>query len=175
MWPDRGDLGRLCLGRDYAPRHTAIKEEGTVKKAWLFLVLLVLVAPSALAQRAFQFRISVPSPTLGLGLEADLQRNLVAQLYGDILLRSNVGFLLGGNLLFKPDLGQFDRDLRGISPYLGGGLGTVLSGGGVDFVNLDLGIEFAIDRNTGIFIGGETLFAFAGGPYGRLILGASFR
>jgi len=147
-----------------------------VKKAWLFSVLLVLVAPSALAQRAFQFRISVPSPTLGLGLEADLQRNLVAQLYGDILLRSNVGFLLGGNLLFKPDLGQFDRDLRGIRPYLGGGLGTVLSGGGVDFgVNLDLGIEFAIDRSTGIFIGGETLFAFTGGSYSRLILGASFR
>jgi hypothetical protein len=59
---------------------------------------------------------------------------------------------------------------------VGGGLGTLLSSGGVDFgVNLDLGIEFAIDRNTGIFVGGETLFAFTGGSYGRLIFGASFR
>ncbi|PZA07971.1 MULTISPECIES: hypothetical protein [unclassified Meiothermus] len=147
-----------------------------MKRIWLFLVLLALIAPSALAQRAFQFRISVPAPTLGLGLEADLQRNLVAQLYGDIVLRSNVGFLLGGNLLFKPDLGQFDRDLRGISPYVGGGLGALLSSGGVDFgINLDLGIEFAIDRSTGIFIGGENLFSFNGGSYGRLIFGASFR
>lgn len=147
-----------------------------MKRVWLLVALLALIAPSAFAQRAFQFRISVPAPTLGLGLEADLQRNLVAQLYGDILFRNNVGFLLGGNLLFKPDLGQFDRDLRGISPYVGGGLGTLLSSGGVDFgVNLDLGIEFAIDRNTGIFVGGETLFAFTGDSYGRLIFGASFR
>lgn len=67
-----------------------------MKRVWLLVALLALIAPSAFAQRAFQFRISVPAPTLGLGLEADLQRNLVAQLYGDILFRNNVGFLLGG-------------------------------------------------------------------------------
>jgi hypothetical protein len=91
----------------------------------LVAMLLLVFASVGLAQRSLQLRASVPSPTLGFGLEAGLQRDLVAQIYGDLIFQGPA-FLIGGALLFKPDLGQFDRDLRGIRPYLGGGLGLRL-------------------------------------------------
>ena len=106
-------------------------------------------------------------------LEANLQRDLVALVYGDVIFQGP-GFLIGGEVLFKPDLGQFDRDLRGIKPYFGGGLG--LQTPTPNFaLTLDAGIEFALDRDTGLFIGGQSVFPFSGSPYGRVVLGASFR
>jgi len=83
----------------------------------LVAILLLVFASVGFAQRSLQLRVSVPSPTLGFGLEAGLQRDLVAQIYGDLIFQGPT-FLIGGTLLFKPDLGQFDRDLRGISPTL---------------------------------------------------------
>lgn len=146
-------------------------------KRLTLLVLLVALAvgASAQAQRSFQFRISVPSPALGFGLEAELQRNLVALFYGDLFFQGP-GVFVGGELLFKPDLGQFDRDLRGISPYLGGGVGAGFGGGGADVgLTLDFGIEFALDRSTGLFVGWQGIYYFDGGAGSRAILGASFR
>lgn len=144
-----------------------------MRRTLLFVLLFLAVASTGLAQRAFQFRVSVPNPSLGLGLEANLQRDLVALLYGDVVF-SGPRFLLGGEVLFKPDLGQFDRDLRGIRPYFGGGLGLGLPN--AEFaLALSAGVEFALDRSTGLFIGGQSLFPFNAPSYGRLLFGATFR
>ncbi|WP_018466383.1 hypothetical protein [Calidithermus timidus] len=147
-----------------------------MKRLSLLILLLVLsIGASAQAQRAFQFRISVPNPALGFGLEAELQRNLVALLYGDLVFRGPA-VLVGGELLFKPDLGQFDRDLRGVSPYIGGGVGVGFGGGAADAgLTLDFGIEFAVDRSTGLFVGWQGIYYFDGFVGSRAILGASFR
>jgi hypothetical protein len=146
-----------------------------MKRLPILLVLLALcAASSALAQRSFQLRIGIPGPTLGFGIEADLQRNLVANIYGDLVFRGP-SFILGGEVLFKPDLGEFDRDLRGISPYIGGGLGVQFPSSISFALTLDAGVEFALDRNTGLFIGGQGIFPFDSSPRSRLLFGASFR
>ncbi|GEM83316.1 MAG: hypothetical protein KatS3mg074_343 [Meiothermus sp.] len=145
-----------------------------MKRLPVLIVLLLLVfASSGFAQRAFQLRISVPAPSLGFGLEANLQRDLVALIYGDVLF-TGPRFLIGGEVLFKPDLGQFDRDLRGIKPYFGGGLGLGLPNANFA-LTLDAGIEFALDRDTGLFIGGQSIFPFNSSPSARLLFGATFR
>ncbi|MCS7057453.1 MAG: hypothetical protein NZ849_04460 [Meiothermus sp.] len=144
-----------------------------MKRALVFVLLLLTMASIGLAQRAFQLRVSVPNPSLGLGLEAGLQRDLVALIYGDVVF-SGPRFLVGGEVLFKPDLGQFDRDLRGIKPYFGGGLGLNLPS--AEFaLTLSAGVEFALDRDTGLFVGGQSLFPFNGSSYGRLLFGAVLR
>jgi hypothetical protein len=51
----------------------------------LVAMLLLVFASVGLAQRSLQLRASVPSPALGFGLEAGLQRDLVAQIYGDLI------------------------------------------------------------------------------------------
>lgn len=145
-----------------------------MKRLPVLVVLLLLVfASSGFAQRAFQLRISVPAPSLGFGLEANLQRDLVALIYGDVRF-TGPSFLIGGEVLFKPDLGQFDRDLRGIKPYFGGGLGLGLPNANFA-LTLDAGIEFALDRDTGLFIGGQSIFPFNSSPSARLLFGATFR
>jgi hypothetical protein len=92
-----------------------------MRKGLLLLALLAL-SGLGLAQRAVSFRLSLPPAGLGVGLEAPLERNLAFRGYGD-LFPSGPSFLLAGEVLFKPDLGQVDRDLKGIRPYFGGGLG----------------------------------------------------
>lgn len=140
---------------------------------FLLAMVLLAFASTGLAQRSFQLRVSVPAPALGFGLEANLQRDLVALIYGDVFFQGPA-FLIGGEVLFKPDLGQFDRDLRGIKPYFGGGLGLGLPS--ADFaLTLDGGLEFALDRDTGLFIGGQSIFPFNRSPYGRVLFGATFR
>jgi hypothetical protein len=139
----------------------------------LFVLLMLVFASSGFAQRAFQLRISVPSPSLGFGLEANLQRDLVALIYGDIRFTGPT-FLIGGEVLFKPDLGQFDRDLRGIKPYFGGGLGLGLPNANFA-LTLDAGIEFALDSSTGLFLGGQSIFPFNATPSARVLFGATFR
>lgn len=139
----------------------------------LIVLLLLAFASSGFAQRAFQLRISLPAPSLGFGLEASIQRDLVALIYGDVRFEGP-SFLIGGEVLFKPDLGQFDRDLRGIKPYFGGGLGLGLPSANFA-LTLDAGIEFALDRDTGLFIGGQSIFPFNSSPSARLLFGATFR
>lgn len=139
----------------------------------VLILLLLVVASSGYAQRAYQLRISLPSPTLGFGLEANLQRNLVAHVYGDVRFAGPT-FLLGGEVLFKPDLGQFDPDLRGIKPYFGGGLGLGLPRADMA-LTLNAGVEFALDRDTGLFVGGQSIFPFNAPSWARVLFGVSFR
>ncbi|WP_337867476.1 hypothetical protein [Meiothermus sp.] len=139
----------------------------------LIVLLLLAFASTGFAQRAFQLRISVPAPSLGFGLEANIQRDLVALIYGDVRFEGP-SFLIGGEVLFKPDLGQFDRDLRGIKPYFGGGLGLGLPNANFA-LTLDAGIEFALDNSTGLFLGGQSIFPFSATPSARLLFGATFR
>jgi hypothetical protein len=137
----------------------------------ILLLLLLVIGSSAFAQRALQFRISLPSPTVGIGLELPFERNVVANIYGDAIL-NGPNFLLGGEIQYKPDLGQFDRDFRGIKPYVGGGV--ILGLPSANFgVSLSGGVEFALDSEAGLFIGGQSLFG--NGTSSRILFGASFR
>lgn len=143
-------------------------------KRWMLLgLLLASLGGNVFAQRDFEFRVSLPNTSLGFGLEAELQRDLVALIYSDLFF-SGPSFILGGEVLFKPDLGQFDRDLRGIRPYFGGGVGLYLPSALFTFT-LDGGIEFSLDRNTGVFIGGQSLFPLESSPRSRVLFGATFR
>jgi len=140
------------------------------------LILMALLALSGLglAQRAVSFRFSLPPAGLGVGLEAPLERNLAFRGYAD-LFPAGPSFLLAGEVLFKPDLGQVDRDLRGIRPYFGGGLGGFVSGTPQLGLHLSLGMEVLLDPRTGIFVDGEYLYAFGGGRFGRTVIGANLR
>jgi hypothetical protein len=110
-----------------------------------------------------------------VGLEAPLERNLAFRGYGD-LFPSGPSFLLAGEVLFKPDLGQVDRDLKGIRPYFGGGLGVFIPGVSPEVgLQLSLGVEVLLDSRTGIFLDGEYFYAFGGGRSGRTVLGANLR
>jgi hypothetical protein len=146
-----------------------------VRKGLLLLALLAL-SSLGLAQRAVSFRLSLPPAGLGLGLEAPLERNLAFRGYGD-LFPSGPSFLLAGEVLFKPDLGQLNRDLRGIRPYFGGGLGMLLPGGGnADLgLQLSLGVEVLLDSRTGIFLDGEYFSGFGGRRFSRTVIGANLR
>ncbi|MGC8905311.1 hypothetical protein [Thermus sp.] len=144
------------------------------KAAWLFLFLLL--SGLASAQRAVSLRLSLPNPGpgLGLGLEAPLERNLAFRAFGD-LFPGGPSVLLAGEVLFKPDLGQLDRDLRGIRPYFGGGLGAYFGGAGEVGLHLSFGAEFLLDPRTGFFVDGEYFHAFGGGRFGRAVIGANLR
>ncbi|WP_243030400.1 hypothetical protein [Thermus altitudinis] len=146
-----------------------------MRKIVLVLALLAL-GPGALAQRAVSFRLSLPPAGLGLGLEAPLERNLAFRGFVDMNpLPSGPSFLAAGELLFKPDLGQLDRDLRGIRPYFGGGLAGRFAGPGELGLHLSLGVEFLLDARTGIFLDGEYFYAFGGGRLARTVIGANLR
>jgi hypothetical protein len=145
-----------------------------MRKGLLLLALLAL-SGLGLAQRAVSFRLSLPPAGLGVGLEVPLERNLAFRGYGD-LFPSGPSFLLAGEVLFKPDLGQVDRDLKGIRPYFGGGLGVSIPGGSPEVgLQLSLGVEVLLDSRTGIFLDGEYFYAFGGGRSGRTVLGANLR
>jgi hypothetical protein len=145
-----------------------------MRKGLLLLALLAL-SGLGLAQRAVSFRLSLPPAGLGVGLEASLERNLAFRGYGD-LFPSGPSVLLAGEVLFKPDLGQVDRGLKGIRPYFGGGLGVFIPGGSPEVgLQLSLGVEVLLDSRTGIFLDGEYFYAFGGGRFGRTLLGANLR
>ncbi|WP_038057544.1 hypothetical protein [Thermus amyloliquefaciens] len=144
-----------------------------MRKTLLLLALLAL-GTGAFAQRAVSFRLSLPPAGLGLGLEAPLERNLVFRGFAD-LFPGGPSFLAAGEVLFKPDLGQLDRDLRGIRPYFGGGLGGYFAAGSEVGLHLSLGVEFLLDARTGIFLDGEYFYAFGGGRFGRTVIGANLR
>lgn len=143
-----------------------------MRKVWVLLLLLLV---PAFAQRAVSFRVSLPNPPgLGLGLEAGLEESLAFRAYADLFPGGPTGYL-GGDLLFKPDLGRFDRDLRGLRPYFGGGLGAYLGSSSELGLQLVLGLEVFLDPRTGVFLDGEYFYGFSGGRLGRLVLGANLR
>jgi len=146
-----------------------------VRKGLLLLALLAL-SGLGLAQRAVSFRLSLPPAGLGVGLEAPLERNLAFRGYLD-LFPAGPSFLAAGEVLFKPDLGQVNRDLRGIRPYFGGGLGMLLPGGGnADLgLQLSLGVEVLLDPRTGVFVDGEYLSGFGGRRFSRTVIGVNLR
>ncbi|WP_337844310.1 hypothetical protein [Thermus sp.] len=146
-----------------------------MRKAWILFLVLAL-GSAVQAQRAVSLRLSLPLAGFGLGLEAPLERNTAFRVYGD-LFPGGPSVLLAGDFLFKPDLGQVDRDLRGIRPYFGGGLGVrVPSGGSPDLgLGLALGVEFLLEPRTGVFLEGAYFYPFGGGQGSRLVLGANLR
>jgi hypothetical protein len=146
-----------------------------MRKGLLLLALLAL-SGLGLAQRAVSFRLSLPPAGLGVGLEAPLERNLAFRGYGD-LFPSGPSFLLAGEVLFKPDLGQVDRDLKGIRPYFGGGLGGFIpDSAGADLgLHISLGVEVLLDPRTGVFVDGEYFSGFGGRRFSRTVIGANLR
>ncbi|GAA5335449.1 MULTISPECIES: hypothetical protein [Thermus] len=141
----------------------------------LGLVLLLVLGSLAFAQRAVSFRLSLPPAGLGFGLEAPLERNLAFRGFVD-LFPGGPTFLVGGELLFKPDLGELDRDLRGIRPYFGGGLAGRFAQNSDLGLHLSLGVELLLDPRTGIFLDGEYFYPFGGGSsHSRAVLGATLR
>lgn len=144
-----------------------------MRKMLLVLALLAL-GTGAFAQRAVSFRLSLPPAGLGLGLEAPLERNLAVRALVD-LFPGGPSFLAAGEVLFKPDLGQLDRDLRGIRPYFGGGLGARIANASSVGVHLSLGAEVLFDPRTGVFLDGEYYYPFSGGGSSRVVLGVNLR
>ncbi|TFU27084.1 hypothetical protein [Thermus tengchongensis] len=140
----------------------------------LWALALLALGTGAFAQRAVSFRLSLPPAGLGLGLEAPLERNLAFRGFVD-LYPGGPSFLAAGELLFKPDLGQVDRNLRGIRPYFGGGLGAQFAAATDLGLHLSLGVEVLLDARTGLFLDGEYLYPFGGGRFGRVVIGANLR
>jgi hypothetical protein len=123
-------------------------------------LLLLALSGLGLAQRAVSFRLSLPPAGLGVGLEAPLEQNLAFRGYGD-LFPSGPSFLLAGEVLFKPDLGQVDRDLKGIRPYCGGGLGGFIPGSAGADLGLHRGWRCSWTPGQGFLWTGSTFPALA--------------
>lgn len=113
--------------------------------------------------------------SFGAGVESVLRRNLSGRLYLD-LAPASPGLAVGGDLLFKPDLGQYDPTLRGLLPYFGGGLSGVLGPQSTFGVGFSLGLEGLLDPYTGLFLEGQYVYGFADAPKTwRAVLGVNFR
>lgn len=147
-----------------------------MRKAFGLVALLgTLLFSMALGQRAVGFRLVLPPGGRGSASPSrPLERNLAFRAFGD-LFPSGPSFLLGGEVLFKPDLGQLDRDLRGIRPYFGGGLGARIADASAVGVHLSLGAEVLFDPRTGFFLDGEYYYPFGGGGSSRVVLGVNLR
>ncbi len=147
-----------------------------MRAAVLLFAALVGLGSMGLAQRAVALRLSLPSVGLGVGLEAPLATNTALRLYGDLFPQGPEVYL-GGDFLFKPDLGQFDRDLRGVRPYFGGGLGIRFPSGANPGLGLQLalGVEVLLEARSGLFLEGEYFYGFGGGQVSRLVFGVNLR
>lgn len=145
-----------------------------MRKALALLLLLGV----GLAQSAIQMRFGYGESTglsFGAGVESALRRNLSGRLYLD-LAPASPGLAVGGDLLFKPDLGQYDPTLRGLLPYFGGGLSGVLGPQSTFGVGFSLGLEGLLDPYTGLFLEGQYVYGFADAPKTwRAVLGVNFR
>ncbi|KGQ22690.2 hypothetical protein [Thermus filiformis] len=145
-----------------------------MRKALALLLLLGV----GLAQSAIQMRFGYGESTglsFGAGVESVLRRNLSGRLYLD-LAPASPGLAVGGDLLFKPDLGQYDPTLRGLLPYFGGGLSGVLGPQSTFGVGFSLGLEGLLDPYTGLFLEGQYVYGFADAPKTwRAVLGVNFR
>jgi hypothetical protein len=138
----------------------------------------LLLLGVGLAQSAIQMRFGYGESTglsFGAGVESALRRNLSGRLYLD-LAPASPGLAVGGDLLFKPDLGQYDPTLRGLLPYFGGGLSGVLGPQSTFGVGFSLGLEGLLDPYTGLFLEGQYVYGFADAPKTwRAVLGVNFR
>jgi hypothetical protein len=108
-------------------------------------------------------------------MENRLRQNLSGRLAADLAPEAP-GVALEALLLFKPDLGQYDPALKGLLPYVGGGLAGVVGPAPTLGVSLALGLEGLLDPTTGLFAEGGYTYGFADFPkVFRLAFGVSFR
>jgi len=142
------------------------------------LVVLLALLGLALAQSAIQMRFGYGEGlglTFGAGVENVLRQNLSGRLAADLAPEAP-GVALEALLLFKPDLGQYDPTLKGLLPYLGGGLSGVVGPNPTLGVGLVAGLEGLLDPTTGLFAEGGYTYGFADFPkVFRLAFGVSFR
>lgn len=124
---------------------------------------------------SFQIRVGVPLG-LGVGYETYLQRNMAVQGYTDINLETT-NIWLGGDLLFKPDMGEFNKQWKGLRPYLGGGAGLEFRNDREIHLGLSVsgGLEYLLDRTTGVFVGWHGYYPAGSASKSYFLLGFSFR
>ena len=143
----------------------------------LLAVLLALLGLAS-AQGAIGMRFGYGEGlglTFGAGMENRLRQNLSGRLAADLAPEAP-GVALEALLLFKPDLGQYDPALKGLLPYVGGGLAGVVGPAPTLGVSLALGLEGLLDPTTGLFAEGGYTYGFADFPkVFRLAFGVSFR
>ncbi|MGQ9735268.1 MAG: hypothetical protein ACUVUP_01550 [Thermaceae bacterium] len=141
-------------------------------------LLLGLLGSFAGAQSAIGMRFGYGEGTglsFGASLENTFRRNLAGRVYLD-LAPAGPGVALGVDLLFKPDLGQYDPSLKGLTPYLGGGLSGLLAQESTLGVSFSLGLEGLLDPYTGLFVEARHTYGFAQAPkFWRFLLGVNFR
>ncbi|MGC8876605.1 hypothetical protein [Thermus sp.] len=142
------------------------------------LLSLALFLSLASAQGAIGMRFGYGESlglTFGAGVENRLRQNLSGRLLAE-LSPAAPGVVLEANLLFKPDLGQYEPTLAGTLPYLGGGLSGLLGPTPTLGVGFILGLEGVLDPYTGLFAEGTYVYGFAQFPkVWRLALGVNFR
>ncbi|GAA6758481.1 hypothetical protein Thermus77838_15140 [Thermus oshimai] len=144
------------------------------------LFALLLLFGLASAQSALSLRFGY-GEALGLTFGAGVENRLRENLSGRLLLElapAAPGLFASGELLFKPDLGRYDPTLRGLLPYLGGGLGGVLAFQGPSTLGVGFtgGLEALLDPTTGFFLEGSYVYGFGDWPKTwRLAFGANFR
>ncbi len=144
-----------------------------MRRGLALLLLVGLVQAQSLGLR-FGFGEGL-GLTLGASLETSLRTNLNGRLGLD-LSPGAPGVALEALLLFKPDLGRYDPSLRGLAPYLGGGLGGMVGPKPTAGVTFALGFEGPIDFTTGLFLEGRYLYALPSLPHAWWLgLGATFR
>lgn len=148
-----------------------------------FLTLSVLAAVlsafgSAAQASALQMRLGYGEGlgfTLGAGVEAPLRSHLALN-YGVEVAPEGPGLAAFLQMSFKPDLGQYLPEAKGVRPYLGGGLAGLLGGGSTFGLLLTAGAEASLDPTTGLYLEGGYLYGFGTLPrYWRLGLGFTFR
>lgn len=112
--------------------------------------------------------------SFGAGVESVVRRNLSGRLYLD-LAPANPGLALGADLLFKPNLAQYNSLFQNIFPYFGGGLSGVLGSQSTFGVGFSVGLEGLLDSYTGLFVEGQYVYGFADAPKTlRAVLGVNF-
>uniref|UniRef100_A0A7C2C251 Outer membrane protein beta-barrel domain-containing protein n=1 Tax=Thermus islandicus TaxID=540988 RepID=A0A7C2C251_9DEIN len=142
------------------------------------LLALTLATGLAWAQGTIGMRLGYGEGlglTFGAAVETRLRQNLSGRLAAD-LAPAGPGVALEASLLFKPDLGLYEPSLKGLLPYLGGGVSGLVGPAPTLGVGLTLGLEGLLDPYTGLFAEGTYVYGFAAFPkVWRLALGANFR
>ena len=111
----------------------------------------------------------------GAGMDNRLRQSLAGRLAADLAPEAP-GVALEALLLFKPDLGQYDPALKGLLPYVGGGLAGVVGPAPTLGVSLALGLEGLLDPTTGLFAEAAYVYGFADFPkLWRFAFGVNFR
>lgn len=147
-------------------------------KRLAILWILVGIA-SAFAQNvpqdSFHIRLGFPL-SIGVGYETFVLRNMAVQGYTDVNL-DTTNIWLGGDALFKPNLGEFNKSLNGLRPYIGGGAGLEIRNDREIHLGLSVsaGLEYLLDKNTGIFGGWHGYYPAGSTSKSYFVLGFAFR